>query len=212
MAEADKNEGKGFTFKVNGIQIEAPQQEVVVHDILELAKKAGAMPGEPEDYILQGDKGQYGWNDLIDLEQDNVFITIRNAPTQVAQVQIDVDSADRVQGELEFLGYKTAVFDTQQGKVVSFPYTIETGSHKGTQVEVGVSFQEEGYPEYPPHWIHVTPPIDDGKGGTIRRYVDAQGRDWIAISRPPGDVWDRLLTKHMHAYINEHLRRLWKDT
>ena len=122
------------------------------------------------------------------------------------------NSADRVQGELEALGYQTSVFDTQQGKVVSFDYIIEAGSHKGTQIKVGVSFQEEGYPEYPPHWIHVTPPIDDGKGGVVEKYADAQGREWIAMSRPPGEMWDRLPTKHMYAYIGEHLRRIWKDT
>ena len=121
------------------------------------------------------------------------------------------DSVERVRRELDSSGYNTTVFDSQQGKVVSFDYRIETGSHKGTPVEVGVSFQEEGYPEYPPHWVHVRPPIDDGKGGVIQNYVDVHGRQWVAMSRPPGDIWDRLPTKHMDAYIKEHLRRIWKD-
>ena len=66
---------------------------------------------------------------------------------------------DQVQGELESLGYQPLVFDSTQGRVVSFGYTIETGSHRGTRVTVGVSFHggEQGYPEYPPHWIHVNP-------------------------------------------------------
>lgn len=80
------------------------------------------------------------------------------------------------------------------------------------QVTVGVSFQEEGYPEYPPHWVHVTPPIQDGKAGVVQEYSDPGGRTWIAMSRPPGDLWDKLPTKHMYAYIGEHLRRIWKDT
>ena len=121
------------------------------------------------------------------------------------------DSADRVRNELQSLGYRTSVFDTQQGKVVAFDYLIETGSRKGTPVMVGVSFQEEGYPEYPPHWIHVSPPIDDGKGGSNIEYVDSEGRKWVAMSRPPGDLWDNLPTKHMFAFIREHLRRIWKD-
>lgn len=75
---------KEFVLKVNGTEIETPHRKLVAHDILELAEKRGAMPGTPEQYILQGDKGQYGWNDWVDLEEDNVFITIRNAPTQVA--------------------------------------------------------------------------------------------------------------------------------
>ena len=121
------------------------------------------------------------------------------------------NSVDRVQRELESLDYSTTIFQSQVGTVISFDYKIETGSHKDTQVRIGVSFQEEGYPEYPPHWIHVTPPIYDGRGGATQNYNDAQGRAWLAMSRPPGDLWDRLPTKHMYAYITEHLRRIWKD-
>lgn len=120
------------------------------------------------------------------------------------------NSIDRARGELEFLGYQTFEFDSPQGRVVSFDYTIESGSHKGKQVKIGISFQEEGYPEYPPHWIHVSPPIDDGKGGVTQGY-ESQERAWLAMSRPPGDLWDKLPTKHMGAYIGEHLRRIWKD-
>lgn len=116
---------------------------------------------------------------------------------------------NRIKAELESLGYETSVFDGPHGKVVSFDYTIEAGSHKDEQVTVGISFQETGYPDYPPHWVHITPPIDDRRGGTVE--YNANGREWIAMSRPPGDIWDQLPTKHMYAYINEHLRRIWKD-
>ena len=81
---AESGAQKEFTLKVNGVEIVTPHQKLVAHDILELAEKRGAMPGKPEEYILQGDKGPYGWNDWVDLEEDNVFITIRNTPTQVA--------------------------------------------------------------------------------------------------------------------------------
>ena len=84
MTEADKQEGKHFEFKVNGVQLVSAHQRVVARDILELAKQAGAMPGNPEDYILQGDKGQYGRDDWVDLLEDNILTTIRNTPTQVA--------------------------------------------------------------------------------------------------------------------------------
>lgn len=121
------------------------------------------------------------------------------------------DSIDRVRSELASLGYETTVFQSSQGVVVSFDYTIEVGSQRGRSVTVGVSFQEDGYPEYPPHWIHVTPPIDDGRGGSAVTYSDDHGRSWFAMSRPPGDMWDQLPTKHMYAFINEHLRRIWAD-
>ena len=67
------------------------------------------------------------------------------------------------------------MFDTLHGTAVSFDYTIETGSHMGRQVTVGVSFQEGGYPDYPPHWIHVSPPITDGKAGAVNQYADSHG-------------------------------------
>ena len=84
MTNADKQEEKHFIFKVNGIEIHTTQQRILAHDILKLAKKAGAMPGNPEEYILQGDKGQYGQDAWVDLLEDSVFITILNTPTQVA--------------------------------------------------------------------------------------------------------------------------------
>ena len=73
-----------FQLKVNGIEIETPHQKLVARDILELAAEHGAMPGKPDEYILQGDKGPYKQDDWVDLEVDNEFITIRNTPTQVA--------------------------------------------------------------------------------------------------------------------------------
>ena len=84
MNNPDRQEEKHYTFKVNGIEIPTTQQRILAHDILELAKKAGAMPGNPEEYILQGDKGQYAQDAWIDLLEDNVFITIPSTPTQVA--------------------------------------------------------------------------------------------------------------------------------
>ena len=121
------------------------------------------------------------------------------------------NSFERVKAELRALGCQTFEFDSPHGPVVAFPYKIETGSHKGEEVLVGVSFQEEGYPEYPPHWVHVSPPIDDRKRGAVESYKRQDGREWLAMSRPPGDIWDRLPTKHMSAYISDHLRRIWSD-
>ncbi len=73
-----------FTLKVNGIEMQMEHEKVVAHDILELAEKEGAIPGKPENYLLDGDKGRYGRNDWVNLSEDSVFITLRDAPTQVA--------------------------------------------------------------------------------------------------------------------------------
>lgn len=119
-------------------------------------------------------------------------------------------SISRVEAELKALGYETWCYESSQGLVVAFEYTIEAGSLKGKTISVGVSFQEEGYPEYPPHWIHTCPPLDDGRGGSIQEYT-IDGVSWLAMSRPPGPVWDRLPTKGMRPYISEHLRRIWAE-
>lgn len=121
------------------------------------------------------------------------------------------DSIQRIRGELAELGYAPVVFESPKGTAVSFRYTMPTGSHANRTVNIAVSAPDGEYPEYPPHWVHISPPIDDGRGGTLKRYTDSQGQEWLAMSRPPADIWDRLRTKHMRSYINDHLRRIWKD-
>ena len=73
-----------LTFKVNGVEIPTDHQSLLAKEILGLAKEKGAIPGNPEDYILQGDKGKYKGDDRVNLEEDNLFIAILNKPTQVA--------------------------------------------------------------------------------------------------------------------------------
>ncbi len=79
-----KEESRSFSLQANGIEMTMPYLGVVARDILKLAEERGAIPGNPEAYLLQGNKRQYGWNDWIDLEEDNRFITIPNQPTLVA--------------------------------------------------------------------------------------------------------------------------------
>ena len=121
------------------------------------------------------------------------------------------NSIEKVKAELETMGCQPFEFDGPHGRVVAFPYTIKAGSRKGDKVHVGVSFQEEGYPEYPPHWVYVSPPINDGKGGGVDYTRPEDGSKWLAMSRPPGNAWDRLPTKNMKAYISDHLSRIWSD-
>lgn len=121
------------------------------------------------------------------------------------------NGCEKVSAELKALGCQPYEFDRPSGRVVAFPYEIEVGSHKGEKVHLGLSFEgNDGYPEYPPHWIHVSPPINDGKGGAVETYKQ-DGREWLAMSRPPGDIWDSMPTKHMWAYLSDHVRRIWSD-
>ena len=112
------------------------------------------------------------------------------------------DSVQRIADELRSIGYEPTVLASPHGTVVSFQYTVEAGSHEGTAYTIGFSLQgAEHYPEYPPHWIHISPPLDDGKGGVVHGYRDTENREWTALSRPPLDFWDQLPTKHMRAYM-----------
>ena len=80
-------------------------------------------------------------------------------------------SIDRVQAELEALGYRPQIFNTPRRTVVSFDYVIEVGTRKGQEITVGLGFQEEAYPEYPPHWVCVTPPLSDCKGALWKNFA-----------------------------------------
>lgn len=116
----------------------------------------------------------------------------------------------RMQTELENAGYKTLLLNTPHGQAVAFDYRIECGSHAGETVRIGISGPEGPYPEYPPHWVHISPPIDDGKSSDPR-YQDEDGKQWLAMSRPPNDFWDKRKERNMAVYLSDHLRRLWKD-
>ena len=123
---------------------------------------------------------------------------------------------ERIISELQNLGYDPfPVNDTPQGSAVFIRYEVPTGKYRGAKVFLGFSFQEEGYPEYPPHWIHISPSdYNDGLGGASNSYQfkDDQGieRDCITFSRPPNDIWDKLPTKHMRHYLDQHISRFCK--
>ena len=75
---------KEFEVKVNGTEFSMENSNPTALEILALAKQLGAIPNNPEDYVLQGDKGEYRGNERVNLAEDNVFITIPISPTPVA--------------------------------------------------------------------------------------------------------------------------------
>ena len=123
---------------------------------------------------------------------------------------------DRIKKELESLGYDPDVVegDTVSGpqRIVTFEYRVPTGRFKNKTYMVGVSTQCEavGYPEVPPHWIFVSPPIFDTRDGNNHGLNTFGGKQWVALSRPPNEFWDRVSEKGMKAYL-EHLARVWKQ-
>ena len=121
------------------------------------------------------------------------------------------DALQQVQQELTECGYATYVVEGVKDEIIAFPYEVSSGRYRGKKVEIGLSMQEVNYPEYPPHWIHITPTIEDQRGHPGKQYTDSRGRQWVAFSRPPSDFWDRSPTKHMSVYLQEHLRRFWRN-
>ena len=76
----------------------------------------------------------------------------------------NMSDVQKVTEELRGLGYDPFTMDTAQGQTVVIRYRVFVGKYKGEQVLLGFSFQEGGYPEYPPHWIHISPPYTDNPG------------------------------------------------
>lgn len=127
-----------------------------------------------------------------------------------------MDGVDqRIRKELQELGFDPQVLDADTvggpQRIVAFAYRVPTGRFKGQIYTVGISTRCEavGYPEVPPHWIFVSPPVLDTRDGSNHGVNAFAGRDWVALSRPPGKFWDRIGNKGMKAYM-EHLNRVWK--
>lgn len=121
---------------------------------------------------------------------------------------------DIIKNELKGLGYDPFIVNTPKGETIFIDYEIPIGKYTGETILIGFSLQELGYPEYPPHWIHTSPPYDDDLGGAKDPYCfkdnNGNNRECLALSRPPTDIWDNLPTKHMKNYL-QHVDRFCKN-
>ena len=116
-------------------------------------------------------------------------------------------SLTRIQQELKDLGHQPGLLDTPEGQIVAFLYRVETGPYRSCKYMLGFSVDgSEPYPQYPPHWLHISPPVDDGLGGVRTEYKN-NGRTWVKMSRVFSG-WDAS-DKNMKAYMNDHVRSVW---
>lgn len=82
---ADKIQpGEAYPIMVNGVEIKVHEEKVTAAHILELAKDHGAIPGNPDEYILKGESREYRGGDIVDVATDKSFIAIPVTPTPVA--------------------------------------------------------------------------------------------------------------------------------
>lgn len=121
---------------------------------------------------------------------------------------------ERVLKELRELGYGPTILQiggSSLGRFVVIDYLAPVGRYKGRTFRVGIGFQEDGYPEYPPHFIAVAN-LDAPRLPVHSAYVD--GNDtWSMFSVPPSDFWDILPSsaKNMKTYFLRHVTRFWSQ-
>ena len=120
-------------------------------------------------------------------------------------------SVDLFEEELRALGHCTSRHASPKGDVVSIPYVVDVGAKREHQYRVGFSMDQDGYPDYPPHWLHVCPPVNDNAGGTVADYT-VDGVTWTFLSRPPGDdVWEDPRNRTAKTLLNHTVRRFWEN-
>ena len=120
---------------------------------------------------------------------------------------------DQVAKELRALGLGPRIVEfpgfPSSAQAVLVNIAVEHGRFKGQTLTVGLSFQEDAYPEYPPHFVHFKSSV--GTDITTRHSAhDFEGEGWSAYSLPPSDFWDGLDSsdKNMKTYIRRHLLRV----
>ena len=122
--------------------------------------------------------------------------------------------ADLVCSELREMGLAAQIvagngFVQQTAVVIS--QEVQTGRFKNQVLTIAVGFQEDSYPEYPPHFIYVADLADSRIPVHSQFHFD--GRYWKSFSVPPSDFWDSLpaAEKNMKTFLNRHLMRFWNQ-
>ncbi len=115
--------------------------------------------------------------------------------------------------ELEEFGLNVKEFKPYdfQYPLVVIEYLVQSGRYRGQVFNLGIGFQEDTYPEYPPHWICIEC-LPDSKIHHHSEFTH-NGSNWKVFSVPPSDFWDMLAVdeKNMKTFLNRHLARFWSQ-
>lgn len=120
---------------------------------------------------------------------------------------------EQVSQELRDIGLEPRIVDfpgfSISGQAVVLDVDVQHGRFKDETVTLALSFQEDAYPEYPPHFVHFKSSISTAVA-TRHSTHDFEGENWSAYSLPPSDFWDRLESskKNMTTYYRRHLLRV----
>ena len=121
-----------------------------------------------------------------------------------------MSSLDKAAAEIQSLGYEPENGILWNQRAVVFDYVVCCGRYKHQKFKIGIGI-EEGYPEYPPHFLFVA-----GLNSTnlpVHSCFTDKDVAWSVFSVPPDDFWDSLAfnEKIMKTYINRHLVRFWSQ-
>lgn len=116
--------------------------------------------------------------------------------------------------ELREMGLEPQIISANgfiQNTAVALRQQAPTGRFKNQSFTIAIGFQEDSYPDYPPHFIYVAELPDPQL--PVHSSFDHDNCHWKSFSVPPSDFWDGLpaAQKNMKTFVNRHLLRFWSQ-
>ena len=198
---------EGFPFELNGEKLFAPREKMRPPEILEIAwenEDSALRARQVSACFFQGRLRLQAGRLRQSRRGQQLYRSAHN-PDDRRLGTVCHRPSIRSRSNFKNSASSLTVSPALKGEVVAFSYVIDVGRLAGTGCQLGFSMQEEGFPVYAPHWIHIGLQINDEQGRG-RQYTDEQGTPWVAFSRPP-TYWDNLPNKSMKTFLNEHVRR-----
>ena len=127
---------------------------------------------------------------------------------------VPMTPTDLICTELNELGLEPHIVSAGgflQHEAVTLSQLVPIGRFKGQTFQLAIGFQEDTYPDYPPHFIYVADLPDEQF--PVHSSFDYGKHHWKAFSAPPIDFWDYLpySEKNMKTFVNRHLLRFWNQ-
>lgn len=121
---------------------------------------------------------------------------------------------DMICAELREMGLNPELIHAKgfiQNTAVGIQQLVPTGRLKDQMFRIAIGFQENSYPDYPPHFIYVAA-LQDSRL-PVHTTFEYDSCHWKGFSVPPSDFWDELPTsqKNMKTFVNRHLLRFWRQ-
>ncbi|MCY4001919.1 MAG: hypothetical protein OXF06_02115 [Bacteroidetes bacterium] len=202
-------------YSVNGEPATTDKNPLTLEEVLSNAGPGAAIDtNDLGSYYLESlsDGQRYDSLDCpVKINEGDNFLAIHVGRTPVADS--GSHTVNKIIEELQNLGFEPKMINLTSHsniqRAVMFNYKVETGSYKGNSIKMAISFQEDAYPEYPPHFVHFESKINLKKI-PVHSFHHFEGQNWSVYSIPPSDFWDTLSSseKNMGTYIKRHIQRV----